>query len=292
MGNYALIDRYLDELGRNFSGATAGGDVVDELGDHLYTAAEEAERTGVDAESAEKAALSAFDTPSHVAAVFATHDERLGAPSMPTLFTNRCGQAGLAAALLWVAFLASWLVVVELETRLGRFEGLPQRVWIVAGFLLLGAGTLTFLALIGVYRRYGSLGKLGTAGMAVIGLSLFVSFVGFAITRRLRFVTWGTVLAIGAVLVMITLWKRHLAPRWATLSFGLGMVAGLGTWIVLDMLHLDPPDHADGHVHSGVFNSVTLGLSVGTVLTAAGIAGIGYWLLRERPVAFAPTTES
>lgn len=292
MGNYALIDRYLDELERNFSQATAAGDVVDELRDHLYTAAEEAELTGGDAESAEKEVLSALDAPSHVAAIYAAHDQRLGEPSSPTSFTNHCGRAGVMAGVLWVGFAVLWFGVVYLETRLGRFEGLPQRVWLLSGFCLLAAGTLTFIALLGVYRRYGGFGVLGKAGIAIIGLSIFASLVGFAVTRRLRFVSWGSVLAVGALLVAIAMWRRHLAPRWAHVSFGVGMATGIVTWFILDLFHVDAPDHVDGHVHSGIINSATLGLAVGTLLTAAGIAGIGYWLLRERPVAFTPISES
>jgi len=292
MGSYALIDDYLDELERNFAKPQRATELVDELKDHLYSAAESAQSDGADVASAERTALDGLSHPTQVAALYVSSDPSLGEPSVPTSFTKRCGQAGIVAGLLWASLAGLWLLIVYLETRLGQFEGTPQRIWMVAGFCLVGAGAMTTLTVFGVYRRHGALSRMGKSGIVIIGLSIFVSLVGFAVTRRLRFDRWGMVLAAGAILFVIAIWRRNLAPRWAAIAFGWGMTAGIATLFVLDMLSVDAPDHVDGHAHHGVINASTMGLTVGTLLTGVGIAGLGYWLMREDPVEIRPVASA
>jgi hypothetical protein len=177
VGNFGLIDAYLRTLQARLAWRNDSSEIDDEMRDHLYCAVEELEASGMDADAAQHRVLSRFGDPAAVAASFATSGSK--GLALPTQFTRSAGGAAMIAASLWVASVSAWFVSVLLEKDSGVWEGRAQVFWMLGASLLIGATTLTVVVLVGLHSRHGGLGVIGYLGLALGGVGVVASLVGW-----------------------------------------------------------------------------------------------------------------
>ena len=184
---------------------------------------------------------------------------------MPTKFTNTAGFAGIAASALWVTVVAIFWIASA-----GDFDSTPLGLVFMAS--ILGAGALTAWATAGMRQRLGGLGWLGLVGLVILGIGVAVSVFFWAIPF------WMGLQGLGMLLVAVAAWPIGVAPKPATAAYGSGMFLGLVTFVVLRAMEVGPVDEwGDYEV------AWQAGLTVGLLITAAGILGLGLWLRNEEP---------
>lgn len=281
MANYVLIDGYLESLRSSIRWRRDLDDVIAEMEDHLISAAERFEARGADRRAAQRRTLEQFGDPKVLAAAFASAPT--GGIAVPTSFTKSAGSAAVSSASAWIVALVTIGISAGLPDATGVdpdqlvFNG-QTVLWMIGTASLVGAGALMFVAMIGLYRRHGSLGVLGIGGLAVTGLGVATLLIAWA------FGIWMTLIGLGVLLYAGAIGRRQVAPRVWTAVWGSGMAIGAGTWHALRWLQVGSPDQwGDYPVAVGV------GLPVGVVIMAVGLAGIGRWLRNEEPVDLGPT---
>ena len=92
-------------------------------------------------------------------------------------------------------------------------------------------------------------------------------------------------LIVGTALVAVDLWHGGLAPKrpiWAT---GAGLTFGGVAWAVLRLGEVGGTDQHGDYV---VANAA--GLTIGSIILATGLIGLGRWLSNEEPVEFPDPT--
>ena len=108
MAGYALIDSHLEKVRAGLAHRADVAEVIAELEDHLYSAAERAEADGAEVRAAQEATLARFGDPGVVATAFATNAR--GGVAVPTSFTRSAGSVALVGAFLWLTFPAMWWI--------------------------------------------------------------------------------------------------------------------------------------------------------------------------------------
>ena len=103
MAGYALIDSHLEKVRAGLAHRADVAEVIAELEDHLYSAAERAEADGAEVRAAQEATLARFGDPGVVATAFATNAR--GGVAVPTSFTRSAGSVALVGAFLWLTVL-------------------------------------------------------------------------------------------------------------------------------------------------------------------------------------------
>lgn len=261
MAEYALIDGYVDTLRTRVRWRRDVDDLVAEVEDHLYSTVERFEATGTDSQLAQRKTLDRFGDPDLMADAFASTPR--GGIAVPTKFTKTAGLAAIVASALWIVSLAIfWL---------GR-DSDGNTVYFIWSISVLVAGALTLIATIGLRRRLGGLGGLGIAGVIILGIGVVVSFVTWATQL------WMAVEGVGMLMIALAAWPIRLAPRLATIAYGSGMLLGAITWGVLTSLKVGTPDSYGDYTIAW-----NMGWTVGGVIVAAGLLGIGLWLRGEEP---------
>ena len=81
------------------------------------------------------------------------------------------------------------------------------------------------------------------------------------------------------MLVAIDLGRRRIAPRRAVLATGTGLAIGGVAWAVLRASQAGSPDQ-----HGDYLVANAAGFTIGSVILASGLIGIGRWLRSEEPV--------
>ena len=117
-------------------------------------------------------------------------------------------------------------------------------------------------------------------GLAVTGLGTAAALIGWF------FIGWGTLLIVGTALVAVELWRQGIAPKGAVVATGAGLAIGGLVWSVLRFIEVG---NADEHGHYLVANAA--GLTVGPILLAVGLVGIGRWLTNEEPIELPDPTQ-
>ena len=108
MAEYAMIDGYLDSLRTSVRWRRDLDDLVAELGDHLYSSAEQFEARGTESEVAQRRTLERFGDADELAIAFASTPK--GGLSVPTESTKTAGTQALISAAFWdVALGGLWL---------------------------------------------------------------------------------------------------------------------------------------------------------------------------------------
>ena len=80
-------------------------------------------------------------------------------------------------------------------------------------------------------------------------------------------------LGIGMLIFSLALIRQGQAPRWATISFGFGMLTGIAIFFLLDLLKVGSIDsYGDYPVASNI------GAAVMLTTSALGSIGVGRWL--------------
>lgn len=279
MADYGLIDVYLDELAAAMRWHHDADDIVAETEDHLYCAVERRIGEGADSEAAQRDVLEDFGDPTVVARSFAT--TRSGRLALPTRTTRDAGVLAYASAASWIAFPAVWHLGGWLYDRLDDGTTAADKVGsntqlvviAVMGFTLLGAAGTLLATMLCLHARHGGFGIPGMVGIAVTALGAAASLFGWF------FIGWGSLLIAGTMLVAVDLWRRGIAPRRVVLATGTGLAIGGVAWAVLRASQVGGPDQ-----HGDYLVANAAGLTIGSVILAYGLIGIGRWLSSEEPV--------
>lgn len=265
MAEHALIDQYLDALEREVRWTRDVDEILAEVADHLLEAVAVNLRRGLDRAAAQRRALTEFGDPALVGRAFA--ETRSGGIAMPTPFTRRSGVALIASSLLWLAGLALF-VGADLADRSRPWEGLPQTLYSIGTLILITAGALLCIGILGMNSRHG--GALGTGGRVAFWLAALTTVTAVA---SWMWGVWLTALGLGAVALAINVLRSGIAPRTPGLLVGFGGAsAAVTAWVL--QLTMDEVD-------LGILTTVIL---VEVAVYAAGLALLGAWMRGEAPV--------
>jgi hypothetical protein len=269
MAKYAMIDGYLDTMRTEIRWRRDLDDVVVEMEDHLYSTVEGMLATGLEPEAAQRETLERFGEPKLLAALYASSNS--GGIAVPTRTTIRAGTLALAAAALWlVAVAVNWFDTV----RDSGGDDSDWYVWYIVWTALVGAaGVLGVFVMIALGKRHGGFGAAGLIALVITSLGVLFS-IGVAWASP----AWMAVIGIGYLITGIKVWIGGLAPKASTALFSMGMLLGVGAFIVADALKIGTPDSYGDYPVSWI-----VGHAVGFGLTALGLIGLGLWLKNEQP---------
>lgn len=270
MAEYALIDGYLESLRASVHWRRDVDDLVAEVEDHLYSAVERFVARGTDLHLAQRRTLERFGDPDLLAAAFASTPR--GGIAVPTKFTKTAGLLGMVSAALLLMLPISWSITDYTESRSGSW-GTAELILVelaLAAFLL---GLVCLLVLmVGLSKRHGGLGLAGLVGMGLAGLGAAAALMPWFI------VGWGVLLGVGMLVYALTMLRRGIAPRLATIAFGSGMLVGVGVFLVLDALEFGGRDSFGDNPAAGL-----TAIWVMCLVTSAGVFGMSRWLHSEQP---------
>ncbi len=208
------IDDYVDDLRKRLRGVTDVDDVLAEVDDHLRAAADDLTTSGhLDRVAAEQRAVAEYGAPAQVAVGFRRGARQGGA--IPTRFTKLSGLAAMATPLM--------LVVGSLMNQ-GPAKGPVHGIGVALQVL---AFPMFVIAVAGLIRRHGGLGRLGWTILALILVTPVLPFV-----LSYYGVVLGIVLLAGALgLLAVGLYRAALLPRPALL-----LLFSTPVWIMLAAL--------------------------------------------------------
>jgi hypothetical protein len=197
---------------------------------------------------------------------------------MPTKFIRRSGAALIGSGVLWPA----GIVIIygsEVADRTRPWEGLPMTVFLVGALVLVLAGALLAVGIVGLNRRHD--GALGVAGQAAFWIAVVTAVTAFG---AWAWGVWVTALGIGAVVLSAALIRAAVSPRMASILVGAG---GAFTVVAVWVTQLTTDEVSLGE---GAFTGVLL---VGLVIYSIGLIWLGIWLRTEELVmdSTADTTE-
>ncbi len=266
MAEHALIEKYLDELRHMLRRSAEADDIVAEVADHLFEGVFRRREQGLALLVAERSVLTEFGDPILVSRAFAS--SKHGGIAVPTTFTKKAGLLGIISAVLYVGATIA-MIVDNAVNRTGDWDGVYYNISI---YSFIGAGLLLTAMVVGLNRRHGgAIGWRGRAAPYVLGAaaitSLGVWFWGI----------WMSLLVVGTVLLVTALREHGLAPLWAGAAMLAGpLLAYAAMWTPQAMPNLNGQSFGD--------DPTIWFASVGLLLFAAGVYGIGHWLYLETPV--------
>jgi hypothetical protein len=281
VANYALIDGYLESMRSSIRWRRDLDDVIAEIEDHLISATERFEEHGSNRVRAQQRTLDEFGDPKVLAVAFASTPT--GGIAVPTTFTQSAGLLAIVSAAAWIVGLVAIAISAGLPDATGvdptEFVANSQTiVFIIGSMSLLAAGALMLAAMMGLYRRHGSLGVLGITGLGITGLGVVTLLIAWA------FALWMSLIGLGVLLFAISLLRRDISPRIWTVVWGGGMAIGATTWWVIRLMEVGTPDQWGDYPLA-----VAFGLPIGVTIMAIGLIGIGRWLRSEEPVDLLPS---
>lgn len=277
MGTYDLIDAYLVRLRAATTWHTDTDAVVDEMRDHLLSAAEGLGAAGVDDREAQRIALAHFGPPGEVAQSLARGPDNTAA--VPTRATVSGGTLALVGSGLWVLYAITNFGMVHLYDR-ANDNGDPESSsslqllllgpW---GLSLLGALAMFFIAGMTLKVRHGGFGWTGRVGLAALAGAIPAGLMGWFLAG------WVALLVTGAALLSVELVRAGVTPLAPAIGLAAGPALGVLVWGVLRLVELGSRDQ------HGDYPAATLaGVAVGCAVLAAGLYGIGDWLSNEDPI--------
>ena len=277
MARYDLIDGYVETLRARVRWRPDVDGLVDEVTDHLYSTVERLEAGGIDADLAQRAALERFGDPDLVARAFAAAPN--GGLAVPTRSSRTAGVFAILSAILWLAVIGTWWVTGLIEPRYDWRTGASRLGDILGAIALIGATGLMVAAMLGLSRRHGGLGILGIAGLGAMALGVAGSSLAWV------FIGWGTLTMVGAFLFGVAMWRRDVAPRLPTLLAASGPIVGAVAWAALRSARatIDLTGFWGEHWFEN-----EVGLTVGGLILAVGLVGLGRWLRSEEPALVDP----
>jgi hypothetical protein len=192
---------------------------------------------------------------------------------MPTDSTRMAGTLAIVSAALWLVVVMAWWAagLANGPWRSGNYVALLYAPGAIA---LLGALGCLAASMAGMAQRHGGLGRLGTAGLVLVIVGVAGGLAAWVFT------VWGALIAIGNLIFAMAMVRRDLAPRLPTVCFGGGFVLGAAVWVILRSAHgvVDL-----GGLWSTEWPDNQVGLTVGAVILAVGLLGLGRWLRSEEP---------
>ncbi len=277
MGDFSLIDSYLDDFSKAVSWRPDSDDVVAELTDHLMVSVEREIAFGADSVDAQRRSLNKFGEPRIVSRAFAsTHT---GGVAVPTEKTKRYGLFGMIGAGSMLVFLIMFLVqtVPMLESAgLTGADLEPWPLWVTVSFV--GFAGIPLLVL-GVKDRHG--GTMGRWAWVAFGLAVAGAIAMIAPWM----VPAGALLGgLGALISGAHMLGEGRSPRLASVLFASGLLISLVAWLVLDLAGAGVRDYWGDLVLPRV-----VAYSAITVLFVPGYFLIGRWLYSETPIDEAET---
>jgi hypothetical protein len=267
MADDLTIDGYLVALDGALGRRHDRGDLVDEVEDHLRSAAERAMLNGTPSRRAEAETIERFGDPVVIASLLA---DAAGLAAVPTRFTRAAGTAAVVTAVAWVAVPVLWWSSQLLE-RTRAWEGSPQQVWMGGAACLVVAMAGALVLAIGLGRRHGGIGAAGTLSTILAAIALVIGIGGSYFV-----VGWSLALAVSWAVLADVLISRRIAPRLPCLLLGAAWPTGLVAVYALRAVEFGAPDRWGDHPAA-----TNLGLGLGAVLAAVGVAGLGRWLRSE-----------
>ena len=277
MVSHRLIEEYLQSLHNRLAWRNDSPQIDDEMRDHLYCAVEELEASGMEGDAAQHQVLSRFGDPSAVAASYATSGSK--GLALPTDFTRAIGLVAIAAAGLWVVSATAWFASVLVDRNSRVWEGPAQALWMLGAGLLLAAAAGTVLVIAALHQRHGGLGIIGYVGIALGSIGTAATFVGWFIYG------WGLLIGLGSLVVAGAMLKRGIAPRLPTLAFGFAWLLAALANALLWKLEVGWRDSFGDYPLV-----IALSVSIGAVVFAAGLMGLGRWLRHEEPATIFANT--
>ncbi len=268
MADQALIDRYLGELAREVRWIRNAEDIIEEVADHLLEAVVVFTRRGLDRVEAQERALTEFGDPTLVGRAFAS--STTGGIAVPTNFTKRAGVALIVSSFLWLAGL-TLLYLSDIADRTRPWEGLPQQIWMAGALVLMLAGALLVVGVLGINRRHG--GALGIAGRLVLWIAVVTAVTAFG---AWVWGVWLTALAVGAALLAAALEGSDIAPKLAGRLLGIGGVFAAGSAWVFEIATTGDVSPGEGAVTAFIF--------AGLAVYSLGLVMLGSWLKAEKAV--------
>ena len=188
---------------------------------------------------------------------------------MPTKFIRLSGAALIGSGVLWLA----GVVIIygsEIADRTRPWEGLPQTLFLVGALVLVLAGALLAVGIVGLNRRHD--GALGVAGQAAFWIAVVTAVTSFA---AWAWGVWVTALGIGAIFLSAALIRAAISPRMASFLVGAG---GAFTVVAIWVTQLTTDEVTLGE---GAFTAVLL---VGLAIYSTGLVWLGVWLRTEQLV--------
>ena len=277
MGANELIDTYLEEMRPTLRLTPHGETALAEMEDHLLCATETLEARGEDHESAQREAITRLGPAGRVARSLAVGPQ--GRPALPTRPTVSGGALALAGAGMWVLYAVSTFALIHLYSRLGDSgsadSSTPLQMVVMApwGISLVGAMVLLLLTVLVLKDRHGGFHWAGWLAVAALTVGCVATLGGWFIPG------WGSMLTLGATLLVFELLRSGLAPRAATLALLLGPVLGFLVWGGLRLIQFGSRDEW------GDYPAATaLGVAVGILIMFNGLLGLGRWLRNEQPI--------
>lgn len=267
MAQYALIDGYLDAMRSEIRWRRDLDDVVSEMEDHLYSTVEHLLASGYEPKAAQRTTLDRFGEPKVLAAVYAS--TTTGGIAVPTRNTIRAGTTSLIAGGLWIAAGLIYLLTRALDGEGGNDW---QIYYAVFSAVILAAGVLTILAMVGVNKRSGGLGFLGMIGLGVAVVGVAGSIVAWAIPF------WMGLQGAGLLLFGIAAMRNGTAPKLATLFTTFGFAVGIVAFTALNAAKVGSVDSYGDYPLAW-----SIGAAIGMAIVAIGLIGWGRWLRAEEP---------
>ncbi|GAA1988649.1 hypothetical protein [Microbacterium pumilum] len=203
MAGDSLIERYLASLDNQLASRKDRADLVAEVGDHLYSAAEHWQATGIDGTDAERRALQQFGR-TDIAASLVTvmpAESTKGA----IFFSRHLGALAAATSALWL--------VVGLVGLYGRIEfhgfSWPEGMAIVAVLAISSAVLSTTATLIALNIR--AVGEVDDAARAIGLIGIVASFM--ALTMPWLAVLWASLFTLTLVWTFARTWRTRAGSR-------------------------------------------------------------------------------
>lgn len=174
--------------------------------------------------------------------------------------------AGIASGSLWLVVAALSIAATISENQSGDFDGAERLLWGTMTIVVVAAGLLLIAFLNGLRHELG-LRAIGVVGLVFGALGTAAGVVVWA------YPLWGSLLGIASALFAIPLLRRGEAPRWASTTFGFGMLAGVAVFLLLDAMQFGPIDsYGDYQL------AYEIGLLAVLVTSGVGLIGVGRWL--------------
>jgi len=229
----SLIDQYLDAFGSRVRSRRDRRDLVDEVADHLMSAADRLEALGVERGVAERRALARFGEPTLVASLITAVPSK--GSTMSLFFSRHLGAvAGVAAALWIVATVAAFFGMS------GYAEGWTQARYLTGAAVIALACLATTAVLIGVNLRATGQFDGSTVAITALGVASAVAsgvlawLVGLWIPLLAAAVTWTMVRALrthagSAAFARVLIVGMPLFAIFSLIASAIGVTTNSGT---------------------------------------------------------------
>jgi hypothetical protein len=236
-----LIADYLAVIESRLRTRRDRDDLLDEVADHLHSAAERLEALGIDRDTAERRALARFGEPRLVASLLVSVPSK--GKTVPLFFSRYLGLLSAVAAVVWAA--AAMVSFYGYTALSGSWT--PERYLLSAA--MVGAACLvTAAVLVGLNVR--AVGRVDASTVAIGAMAVTASIAGFALSWVVALwlplftaaVTWTMVRARRAhagsrpfATVLMTAMPLLGAACVAVSAIGVfgGVEMEIGTWLVV-----------------------------------------------------------